>query len=95
MDPLSNLSAIINEGQRKELKYTVLHRPNGVWHESEVARLIDGLPTEVSRLPKFPEYLILFGHFTKEETLKAIMGGVAYTATQVTGTKDLPFHPGF
>jgi hypothetical protein len=82
---------------RRKLKMTVLHREGGVWHQIEVGRLVNGLMTEVSQLPKHPEHLVLFGHYTKEETLKALLGGQAYTALQITGvdSKELPFVPGF
>lgn len=82
---------------RSKLKTTVLHRQGGVWHQVEVGRLVSGLMTEVSQHPKHPEHLVLFGHYTKEETLRALLGGQAYTALQVTGTdsKELPFVPGF
>jgi len=80
---------------RRTVKLTVLHRPGGVWHRSEVDRLVNGLMTELYQHPKHPEHLILLGHFAKEETLKAMWGGVAYTATQVTGVDNelLPFRP--
>ncbi len=82
---------------RRNLKMTVLHRPGGTWHQSEVDKLVNGLKTEARQHPQHPEHLILFGHYTKEATLKALGGGQAYTATQVVGTdcKELPFKPGF
>ena len=82
---------------RSNLKTTVLHRPGGMRHQQEVNLLVGKLMTEASQHPKFPEYIILFGHHTKEETLRAIMGGIAYTATQVTGvdSERLPFNPGW
>lgn len=82
---------------RRKLKMTVLHREGGVWHQMEVGRLVNGLMTEASQHPKHLEHLVLFGHYTKEQTLEALLGGQAYTAVQVTGTdsKDLPFVPGF
>lgn len=82
-------------GRRNSLKLTILHRPEGVWHNSEVDKLVHGLFTELQQHPKHPEYLILFGHFTKEQTLEAIGGGIAYTAIQVTGidSDKLPFRP--
>lgn len=82
---------------RRNLKVTVLHREGGTWHPSEISKLVNGLTTEASQLPQFPEHVILFGHHSKEETLRAIGGGQAYTATQVVGTHDasLPFVPGF
>lgn len=83
------------EKSLRELKLTVLHRPGGFWNKVEVSRLCDGLMTEVYGHPQHPEHLILRGHFTKEQTLKALLGGIAYTATQVTGIKNeaLPFRP--
>lgn len=35
---------------RKKLKMTVLHRPGGVWYQTEINRLAGGLMTEVTRL---------------------------------------------
>lgn len=83
--------------KRRQLKTTVLHRPGGIWHREEVGRLVCGLTTEASQRPSYPEYVILFGHHTKAETLKALGGGLAYTATMVTGIQspDLPFSPPF
>ncbi len=81
--------------KRQSLKTTVLHRPGGVWHNQEVSLLVSGLVTEVSQLKRCPEYLIIWGHYTKEQTLAAIGGGVAYTATQMNGVDSLPFNPGW
>lgn len=94
---MMNLIATQIEENRKNLKMTVLYRKGGIWHQLEVARFVNGLMTEVSEHPKHPEYLVLFGHHTKEKTLKALLGGIAYTATQIVGTnsKELPFVPGF
>lgn len=86
---------LIREQRIRTIKMTVLHRPGGQWWTEEVARLTNGLMTEVSSHPRHPEDLILLGHYTKEQTLRAIGGGVAYTATPMTGTKELPFMPGF
>ena len=82
---------------RRNLKMTVLCREGGTWHQAEVEKLVRGLTTEVSKNPKYPEYLVLFGHHTKAETLRALGGGQAYTATEVIGmdNKDLPFIPRF
>jgi len=81
--------------KRKKLKVTILHREGGTWHPSEVSRLVNGLMTEVSQQRDCPEYLLLFGHYTKEQTLEALLGGQAYTVSQVTGidSKELPFRP--
>ncbi len=92
-----NLVAMqVTENQRN-LKMTVLYRQGGVWHPSEISQLMRGLKTETSRSPKHPEYLVLFGHYTKEETLKALLGGQAYTAVPIVGvdSEKLPFVPGF
>jgi len=88
----ATLAGIREDGISK-MKLTVLHRSGGVWDKREVGLLVNGLRTEASQLQKFPEYIVLFGHFTKEETLKATRGGQDYTATQITGgrNKDLPF----
>jgi len=80
---------------RRSLKLTILHRPGGTWDPSEIGNLVCGLMTEVQEHPSFPEHVILYGHHTKEQTLHALMGGAAYTATQVTGRDDerLPWKP--
>lgn len=92
-----NLVALQVKENRSKLKMTVLHRPGGKWAPIEVGRLANGLVTEVSGHPKHSEYLVLFGHHTKEQTLVALMGGMAYTATLVTGvdSEHLPYVPGF
>lgn len=82
---------------RHNLKMTVLYRKDGMWREREVDKLVNGLMTEVSNHPQHPEYLVLYGHYTKEATLKALGGGQAYTTTAIIGTDntELPFVPGF
>lgn len=92
-----NLVAMQVAKYRRNLKMTVLRRKGGSWHRFEVNNLVNGLMTDVSENPQHPEYLVLLGHRTKEETLKALGGGQAYTATEIIGTdnKDLPFVPGF
>lgn len=92
-----NLLALDRESRMKNLKMTILFRSGGTWNKLEVGRLINGLMTETSQHPQHPEHMILFGHHTKEETLKALLGGPAYTAEQVTGLHDpkLPFTPSF
>ncbi|MBI5004226.1 hypothetical protein HZC00_03980 [Candidatus Kaiserbacteria bacterium] len=92
-----NLVAMQIAESRRKIKMTILYRAGGVWHKSEIGKLANGLVTEVSQLPEHPEHLVVFGHHTKEETLRALGRGVAYTVTQVVGIyqKDLPFVPGF
>lgn len=90
-----DLIRVALENNQQTIKTTVLCRPNGSWLKVEVSQFCDGLMTEVSGHPDHPEYLILFGHYTKEETLRALMGGVAYTAVKVVGIKELPFRPSF
>ena len=94
---IGDLQYLMLEEKMRTLKMTVLHRSGGQWYPVEVSRLVEGLRTEASQHPQFPEYVILFGHHTKEATLRALWGGVAYIATQITGMdhKDLPFKPGF
>lgn len=86
----------IDENSRK-LRMTVLHRENGTWYQGEVEKLTSGLMTEVSGHPQHPHYLIIFGHHTKDATLKALGGGQAYTATKIVGIDDekIPFNPSF
>jgi hypothetical protein len=83
------------EKNMRELKLTVLHRPSGTWDKIEVSRFVGGLMTNVYSHPQHPEHLILHGHYTKEQTLKALLGGITYTATQVVGINNeaLPFRP--
>lgn len=92
-----NLVAMQIAENRRNLKMTVLRRQGGTWHQSEVSKLVNGLMTEVSERPQYPEYLVLFGHYIKDKTLKTLGGGQAYIATKIVGTdnKDLPFVPGF
>ena len=82
---------------RRTIKMTVLHRKGGTWHRTEIDKLVGGLHTEASQQQSRPEHLVLFGHHTKEQTLKALGGGQAYTAVQIVGidNKQLPFVPGF
>lgn len=83
--------------KQKKMKMTILHRAGGVWHQEEVGRLAVSLQTVICRRPQFPEHLVAFGHYTKEETLKALINGAAYTATQIIGlyNEKLPFTPSF
>ena len=74
---------------------TILYREGGKWLPSEVGKIVRGLKTIASGHPEYPEYVILMGHHTKEATLEALDGGLAYTATQVTGSDQLPFKPLF
>jgi cytochrome c-type biogenesis protein CcmH/NrfG len=92
-----NLVAMQIAENRRTIKMTVLRREGGTWNRSEVSKLVNGLTTEASQHPQHPEHLVLFGHYTKDATLKALDGGQAYTATQIVGNdnKDLPFVPGF
>ncbi|MEK7585565.1 MAG: hypothetical protein AAB455_03595 [Patescibacteria group bacterium] len=82
---------------RKNFKMTLLHRPNGTWPEAEVGWLVSKLGTVATHHPEHPEHLLLWGHYTKEQTLKALGGGKAYTASMVTGMQaaELPFVPSF
>jgi len=88
---------LVHEQHLRTVKMTVLHRPGGVWTKTEQGRLVNGLTTEAYTHPRHPECVILLGHFTKRQTLDAIWGGIAYTATQVVGVEDerLPFRPPF
>jgi len=92
-----DLTGMRREENLRNLKTTVLCRKRGIWSQPEIDRLVSGLVTEVSQHPEYPEYLIIFGHYTKEQVLKTILGGVAFTTRSVTGTdsKELPFYPGF
>jgi hypothetical protein len=92
-----DLVAMDLQEKRRKMKLTVLHRAGGEWYPDETGRMVNGLMTEARQHPKHPEYVVLIGDFTKEETLKALGGGLAYTVTQVTGTQNekLPFSIGF
>jgi len=88
-----DLGAIDYDEKKAKVKLTVLHRVGGEWHASELYRLANGLMARVDGHPRYPEHLILAGHHTKEATLAAIGGGMAYTATQAVGAAhaDLPW----
>lgn len=88
-----DLAAMRMLENRRNLQVTILHRPGGAWSQEEVSRLVNGLHTEVQYLGSRPEYLLVWGHYTKGQTLEAIMGGVAYATTQVTGVDKLPWFP--
>lgn len=92
-----NLMALQVAENMRKLEMTVLFRQGGTWSREEVSNITNGLMTQVSSHPQHPEYLVLFKHFTKAKALEAHGGGLAFTATQVTGVqnKDLPFVPGF
>lgn len=92
---LMSLTALNVLESRRKLKTTVLYREGGVWHDSEIDRLTMVLQTPVSYHPEHPEIVVLFGHYGKEQALKAIGFGVAFTTTQVVGLDNLPFDPGF
>lgn len=89
-----NLTANRLEEKCRKLKTTVLYREGGTWAQLEISRIVNHFTTSVTADPKHPEYLIVSGHHTKEQILGAILGGVAFTAKQVTGISDLPFSPG-
>lgn len=84
--------------RRAKMEFTVLTRgkgSDGVWHRSEVNRIVNGLSAELYTLPALPQHLILWGHFTKEQVLQAMDGGCTFTAMQVQGLEnpELPFRP--
>lgn len=82
--------------ERRKLELTVLYREGGTWSWEEMDRFHGSLSCgQIHLHPQHPEYLILRGHHTKEETLEALRGGRAYVATQVTGidSPELPFVP--
>lgn len=91
-----NLVGMIAEGNRKKMKLTVLHRPGGTWSGIDLGKL-HRLSPKISGHPKHPEYIILLGHFNNGQTLEVLDGGLAYTATMVTGmdSPELPFVPSF
>ncbi|MDD5464095.1 MAG: hypothetical protein PHP62_03020 [Candidatus Moranbacteria bacterium] len=92
-----NLMAMQIEENRQKVKMTILRREGGTWQTWEVSNLACGLMTEVSQHPQHPEFLVVFGHYTKEQTLKAHGGGLAYNAIEIIGISDprLPFIPSF
>jgi|GEM_PF-2276391 len=96
MEPLvAGMMASELRERRSKIPYTVLHRPGGTWSELEVGLLVENLRTEVYQQRQHPEYLILYGTWSKDQTLEAIMGGIAYTAKSLIGWENpqLPFHP--
>ena len=84
------------ESQRK-LKMTILRRKDGEWHQSEIEKLTCGLVTRVSRHPRHPQFLVLFGHHEKGATLEMIGSSHTYTVIEIIGTysDELPFVPEF
>lgn len=84
--------------RKKDSTYTVLTRGAeslGTWSQREVSKITNGLRTEVYQVDQLPQYLIVYGAFTKEEVLRATGGGCTFTAEQVIGrdNADLPFRP--
>jgi hypothetical protein len=68
---------------------------DGTWKPNEVTAIINGLVTEAYQLESFPQHVILWGGFTKEQVLKAMGGGATFTAEEVVGYENdkLPFRP--
>jgi hypothetical protein len=79
--------------RQSKINFTILKREGGVWHGIEVNRLVNNLVTEVYSHPKHPEYIYLYGHYTKAQALEAIIGGFAFTAEKVTGVDRLLWNP--
>ena len=81
--------------RRSKIGFTVLYRKDGTWSNYEVSNFVNRLVTEAYQSKLKPEYLILFGSYTKAKTLEALGGGLAYTAEQVMGADNimLPFKP--
>lgn len=79
----------------RNVELTVLCRKGGTWSAFEVTKLTEGLGTEAYENPEHPECVILLGSYTKEQTLRAIGGGLAYAAEVFTGALNpaLPFAP--
>lgn len=88
-----NLGVMQVVENRKNLKTTVLFRNGGTWPSLEIDRL--GNKLVVSGHPKCPEYLLVSGHYTKDEILEALWGGRSFTVSQVVGVESLPFTPAF
>lgn len=82
---------------QEQLQITILHRKDDTWLPQEVGKLVNGLMTEASEHPQHPEYVLLYGHYTKERTLTVLGGAKAYTTVQVVGLRNeqLPFRPTF
>ena len=90
---VANMMAQDKIDSQSKIQFTILKRQGGVWHNTEVSRLVNGLRTEAYQHPKHPEYMYLYGHYTKAQTLEAMMGGSAYAAEQVTGVGNLLWNP--
>ncbi len=80
---------------RNQMKFTLLHRPNGAWSDDEVSNLINKLDANVDRDSGCPQYLVLHGHFSQEKTLEILGDKSGHTSEQVTGLYNdkLPFKP--
>lgn len=81
--------------KRANTKFTLCHRPGGTWGAAEVSRLVTNLKpmTEAVQLPSNPEYLVLYGHYTKDQMKHAGGAGLAWTVEQCMGIEKLPFNP--
>lgn len=76
---------------------TVLRRPEGmVWRPIEVAIMCTHLETHVVGDPRYPEYLIIRGHYSPEKTFPTIgFRSQPHTVLLTSGpeSKDIPFVP--
>jgi len=72
-----------------------LHRPGGGWTSAEIDLLVNRVMTMVSFSKDYPEYLILYGHHTKEKIKEVLASGQEHTVVQEVGINNLPFTPSF
>jgi hypothetical protein len=79
----------------QEIKTTVLYRPEPEWSDYEIYRLCESLMTEVSGHPDYPNYLILYGHYTVGQIYKAWNVGAECIVRTRIGLATLPFKPSF
>lgn len=83
-----NLVALHAQELRNKAPFTILHRSGGIWSGNEVNKLTNGLAARIQGKNNAPEYLVVFGHYTKAQALAALGGGLAFTSSQVVGYEN-------
>jgi hypothetical protein len=76
---------------------TVLRRPNGRWHQSEINLLAHHLGAEIHTDTAYEEYLVLAQHYDASEIETQLGSKDDWTIVHVASINDarLPFEPMF
>jgi hypothetical protein len=88
-----------NLGPREKIdpntvRTTELYYATTGWTQEEIHLLSDKFETYVSRDPRFPNYLIMYGGYSKMQVLSAIRSSRdVLTVVQKTGINQLKFIP--